>query len=121
MSTEPWMRGYLKDLDPIQAAVLYSFRHAQEDIRKWLERIPDEDLWMRFGNLASAGFHVRHIAGSVDRLITYAAGGQLSEAQLREKDDEMNPGGSRAELLALLDGSFKKAEELIQINKIIFT
>jgi len=28
------------------------------------------------------GFHLRHLAGVLDRLFTYARGGQLSEAQL---------------------------------------
>jgi uncharacterized damage-inducible protein DinB len=114
MSTEPWMRGYLKDLDPIQAAVLYSFRHAQEDIGEWLRRIPEEDLWIRFGNLASAGFHVRHIAGSADRLLTYAAGKQLTEAQLEEMKNESERGGSLPELMHFLDDSFRRAEERIR-------
>jgi hypothetical protein len=114
MSTEPWMRGYLRDLDPIQAAVLYSFRHAQEDIAEWIRRIPEEDLWMRFGNLASAGFHVRHIAGSVDRLVTYATGLQLSEEQMTELKAESSSGGTLLQLLEHLDGTLKKASDTIR-------
>jgi hypothetical protein len=108
------MRGYLNDLDPIQAAVLYSFRHAQEDISDWIGRIPEEFLWVQFGNLASAGFHVRHIAGSVDRLVTYASGHQLSEAQMEDLKNEKNPGGSLTGLLQLLDSNFLRAEGIIR-------
>jgi hypothetical protein len=114
MSTEPWMRGYLKDVDPIQAAVLYSFRHAQEDIGEWIRRIPEELLWMQFGNVAPAGFHVRHIAGSTDRLVTYASGQQLSEDQLGQLRNEKSPGGSLPELLQLLESNFQRAEGIIR-------
>jgi hypothetical protein len=114
MSTEPWMRGYLKDLDPIQAAVLYSFRHAQEDIREWIRRIPEDHLWIQCGKLASAGFHVRHIAGSVDRLITYAEGRQLTDTQMEYLKNEHSPGGTLPELLELLDGNLARAESIIR-------
>lgn len=114
MSTEPWMRGDLRHLDPIQAAVLYSFRHAQEDIAEWLGRMPGDSLWTRVGDLASPGFHVRHIAGSVDRLVTYASGQQLSEAQLAELKAESTPGGTVTELLESLEARLTQAAEVIR-------
>jgi hypothetical protein len=38
---------------------------------------------------------MRHIAGSLDRLLTYAEGGRLSDAQLEALKNEMKPSGSR--------------------------
>ena len=84
MSAEPWLRGGITDLDPLRAAILYSFRHAREDIELWTSRMPEADLCMGFGNVASVGFHVRHIAGSVDRLMTYVQGQQLTDEQIRK-------------------------------------
>jgi hypothetical protein len=109
------MRGDLMELDPLQASVLYSFRHAREDVAKWLERIPEDRLWTGFGAIASAGFQVRHIAGSVDRLITYASGRQLSEEQMDElRKEERTPGGSREDLLRLLDERLTNAESVVR-------
>ena len=115
MRTEPWMRGDLMELDPVQAAVLYSFRHAREDIGAWLPRVPEEQLWANFGNIASAGFQVRHIAGSIDRLITYATGRQLSEKQMEDlRAEERTTMGTRDELLQFLDDRLTHAETAVR-------
>jgi hypothetical protein len=38
-------------------------------------------LWKRVNGAASAGFHVLHMAGALDRLFTYARGEMLTDAQ----------------------------------------
>jgi hypothetical protein len=40
-----------------------------------------EDLWVSPGNAATAGFHLKHLAGATDRLFTYARGEALADAQ----------------------------------------
>ena len=40
-----------------------------------------EQLWARPGGAASVGFHLLHLAGSTDRLLTYARGERLNESQ----------------------------------------
>ena len=116
MSAEPWLRGGIDDLDPLRAAVLYSFRHAREDVAEWIARVPEEDLPYDFGSVASIGFHIRHIAGSVDRLMTYAAGGQLSDEQMNVlRAERREPRlSTRAEYIAMLDAAFKKAEATLR-------
>ncbi len=39
------------------------------------------DLWERPGGVASPGFHLAHLTGSTDRLLTYARGERLSDKQ----------------------------------------
>jgi hypothetical protein len=114
MSAEPWLRGGIADLDPVRAALLYSFQHAREDIQAWTSRMPEEDLCMGFGNVASVGFHVRHIAGSVDRLMTYAQGNQLTDEQLNSMRKENDGIASRAELLETIETSFNNAEAILR-------
>jgi uncharacterized damage-inducible protein DinB len=48
-------------------------------------------LWTRPGGVASAGFHLQHLAGVLDRLFTYARGEVLSEAQRAELAAEGTP------------------------------
>ena len=54
---------------------------SREDIGAGLTGLTTEQIWMRPGGAASAGYHARHSAGSLDRLFTYARGEQLSAAQ----------------------------------------
>ena len=112
---EPWLTGELTGLHPIQAALLYSFQQAAQDLRQWTEGLTDEQLWRRNGNVASVGFHIRHITGSVDRLITYAIGKQMSGAQaqdLREEHNESGPG--RDKLLGDLEDQFFRSAGIVR-------
>jgi hypothetical protein len=60
------------------------------------------------------GFHIRHIAGSVDRLMTYLQGRQLEPEQMAALREEMTPGTSREDLLSELDVSLDAAEAVIR-------
>ena len=111
---EPWLTGRLNDMPPVLAALLYSFAHAREDLSRWTEGLTDEQIWRRSGEVASIGFHIRHLAGSVDRLISYAAGEQLNALQLAELKAEQNESGpTREELLTFLDEKISRAEALV--------
>jgi hypothetical protein len=112
---EPWLTGEITDLHPVQAALLYSFQQATQDLRQWTEGISDDQLWRRTGNIAPVGFHIRHIAGSVDRLMTYAVGKQMNDAQmqaLRAEQSETGPG--REDLLADLEDQFFRSAEIVR-------
>ena len=89
-NAEPWLRGTLTDVDSISRAVLHALELAAEDIAKWCDPLNGDELEATPLDLPSVGFHIRHIARSLDRLLTYAEGQQLSERQLKalkaEKD-----------------------------------
>jgi len=68
-------------------------------------------MWATPLDLGPVGFHVRHIGGSVERLMVYLQGGQLSDAQMADLKSEMMPGASRDELMAQLDARFRAAEQ----------
>ena len=59
-------------------------------------------------------FHLRHIARSMDRLLTYAEGKQLSPEQISIMKSEMDPAGTRNELLAELAVAFAKSGKRIR-------
>jgi uncharacterized damage-inducible protein DinB len=59
----------------------HAFIMALEDTTKAARRLAPADLWRRPGGAASAGFHLMHLAGSTDRLLTYARGDVLTEPQ----------------------------------------
>lgn len=108
------MRGYLGDCNPVLAAILYSLQHVREDVAKWTDGVADEELWRAQGDAAPAGFHLRHIAGSTDRLISYARGESLTQAQMETLRAEQGRDVSLAELLSALEQSLQKAEATVR-------
>jgi uncharacterized damage-inducible protein DinB len=57
---------------------------------------------MRPAGAAPVAFHIRHLARSVDRLLTYAEGRNLSDEQMARLRTELDPGATRDELFAEL-------------------
>jgi uncharacterized damage-inducible protein DinB len=99
---EPWLRGTLADVPAVQRAVLHALELSREDLERWCDGLSDEELHARPGGIAPVAFHLRHIARSMDRLLTYAEGHQLSPEQLALMKSEMEAAGSRNELMAEL-------------------
>lgn len=107
---EPWMRGPLPGVSPFVAPLLYSFQMAREDLARHTEGLSTGQLWQRPEGAAPVGFHIRHIGGSVERLMVYAQGGQLTPEQLAELRAEMEPGATREDLFAALELRLAAAE-----------
>jgi hypothetical protein len=61
-----------------------------------------DQLWARPGGAASVGYHLRHIAGSIDRLLTYAREKPLDQRQHDTLVAEARPGTPPAEAGALI-------------------
>lgn len=112
---EPWLKGSIVGIHPIQTALLYSFEHARQDIVLWTEDLTTEQLWRRSGEVAPVGFHVLHMVGSIDRLLTYAGGGQLSGEQMRAlRAEQETTDLPREELLHKLEEGLRAAEILVR-------
>jgi len=105
---EPWLRGTLAEVPAMQRAVLHALELAKEDLERWCDGLSDQELNARPGGIAPVAFHLRHIARSMDRLLTYAEGKQLSPEQISIMKSEMDPAGNRNELLAELVVAFAK-------------
>jgi hypothetical protein len=111
---EPWLRGPIEGLGPLVAPILYAFQQAREDLARFTEGLTTEQIWARPHGFGPVGFHLRHIAGSVDRLMTYLEGRALDEAQMAALQAEMEPDATRDELLAVVDAAFAKAEGVVR-------
>ena len=105
---EPWLRGTLTEVPAVARGVLHALELAHEDTHKWCAGLSDAQLHARPAGLPSVAFQLRHIAGSLDRLLTYAEGRALSEEQLQTLETEARPGGSAKELLANLDAALSR-------------
>jgi uncharacterized damage-inducible protein DinB len=102
MSTppEPWLRSTHPELPAIIRAVVHALELSMEDVGKWCACLGDEALNARPANVAPVAFHLRHIVRSLDRLLTYAEGRQLSAAQIAALETEFDPDAAQAEVIA---------------------
>lgn len=102
VQTEAWQRGPVPGFEPLLMPVVHALIQAREDLERLITTVPPDHVWRRPGSAASIGFHVRHAGGALDRLLTYARGDALSEAQRAAVKAEGEPGDPPAPLAAVV-------------------
>jgi len=111
---EPWLRGTHADVPAAARAVLHALDLALDDLKKWTAGLTDEEVRSEPLGLTSVAFHLRHIVGATDRILTYAEGNQLSPEQLTALKSEQGGVESLAQLLAEVEKSFANAAARIR-------
>lgn len=109
---EVWLRGPVAGIAPELQPAAHALLQAREELERVVAGLTVEQLWARPGGAASVGFHLRHLAGSTDRLLTYARGEPLSDAQLgwlRGEGEPGEPPATAPELLAVAQGAIDRA------------
>jgi uncharacterized damage-inducible protein DinB len=96
---EVWLRGQLPGLLPALQPVAHALLQVREELNELMENFPAELLWKQPAGLASAGFHLQHMKGVLDRLFTYAKAGILSARQLDYLSAEGRDLGQTVEFL----------------------
>ena len=112
---EPWMRGTHSDVPAVGRAVLHALELALDDLTKWAAGLTDAEVHAHPLGLPSVAFHLKHIARSVDRILSYAEGGQLSAEQLTALKAEQVGDETLAALLAEVEASFSNAGERVRV------
>ncbi|MGB7191090.1 MAG: DinB family protein [Acidobacteriaceae bacterium] len=111
---EPWLRGSHSELPAALRAVLHAFELAQEDVHKWTADLSEAELHASPFGLTPIAFHLRHIPGTLDRLLSYAEGFQINHEQLAALKSESQRGGSRKDLFAQFDWGLKSAAQRVR-------
>lgn len=108
------MRGPLEGVDPLVQPVFFCFQQVREDLARHTAGLTAEQVWARPSGLPALGFHLRHIAGSVERLTAYLMEESLTAEQLAFLAVESEPGASLDELLAGVYDALTAAEQRLQ-------
>ena len=87
-NAEYWLRGPVEGIPAELQPVAHALLQSREEVNALMEGFPEEKLWERPAGVASPGFHLQHLAGVLDRLLTYAKGDMLSPRQLEELGEE---------------------------------
>ncbi|MGB0123196.1 MAG: DinB family protein [Silvibacterium sp.] len=111
---EPWLRGTHSELPAVLRAVLHAFDLAKEDVHYWTAELTESDLHASPFGLTSIAFHLRHIPRSLDRLLTYAEGNQLSGEQITAMKTESDSGASRDELFSEFNAGLADAARRVR-------
>ena len=113
---EVWMRGPIPQVPTLLQPVAHAILQVNEDIQKIDSDKFEKQLWIKPYGMASIGFHLQHIAGVIDRLMTYSRGETLNEEQF----DYLSQEGQRNDNLCLEDlkGNLERTvEEFIEALK----
>jgi uncharacterized damage-inducible protein DinB len=108
---EAWLRGPLPGVPPELMPAAHAVVQAIADLGAAAD-LTTEQVWARPGGAASVGFHLKHLAASTDRLLTYVAGAPLRPEQLRALAEEGKPGdppASAADLLRAARDALERA------------
>jgi hypothetical protein len=105
---ERWLRGPVAGIQPLLQPVAHGLLQCGDEVETHVRPLTADRIWSPRQGAASIGFHVRHAAGSLDRLFTYARGEQLSPIQRAALVAESDAGPA-AEDGASLAASFAEA------------
>jgi hypothetical protein len=90
-NTEWWQRGPVDGVPALLQPVAHIVLQVGETVDELVAGLTIAEWNARPAGVASCAFHVRHIAGVIDRLFTYARGESLSDAQFTALRAESNP------------------------------
>jgi DinB superfamily len=105
---EYWLRGPIEGVPPALMPAAHALLQTLEDVELAVQGLTIDQIWLAPGGAASIGFHLIHLTGSTDRLLTYARGQSLNDVQKAAIGREKNP--PRTEAAPLVD-EFRQAVE----------
>jgi uncharacterized damage-inducible protein DinB len=100
---EVWLRGPVPGIQPLLQPAAHTILQVVEDVLPIVEPLTPAELWARPGGAAAIGFHLAHLPGSLERLLTYSRGESLSPDQFARLTAERTVHEERPELGRLLD------------------
>lgn len=114
---EVWLRGPLPGIQPYLQPAAHALQQVREDIEPAAQDLTPDQLWHRPGGAAAIGFHLHHLPGSLERLLTYSRGEPLSAEQMARLASERTvhedrPG--RDALLTRLTGEIERALDYLR-------
>jgi uncharacterized damage-inducible protein DinB len=99
---EVWLRGPVVGIQPLLQPAAHTLLQVGEDVRPIVANLTTSQLWAKPGGAASIGFHLAHLPGSLERLLTYSRGESLNAEQLKCLAAERRVDEDRPELRRLL-------------------
>jgi hypothetical protein len=120
-NTEWWQRGPVGGVPALLQPVAHILLQVRESVGELVDGLTIDEWNARPANVASSAFHVRHMAGVIDRLFTYARGESLSDAQftaLRAEGDPVTDAGDVSRILDALSARVDTALDQLRATDV---
>ncbi|RRQ47495.1 DinB family protein [Maribacter algicola] len=88
---EFWLRGPVDGIPSFLQPAAHALLQSYKEIHDYLWDFPQDLLWNQLEGRASVGFHIQHMTGVLDRMMTYAKGEPLTDAQFEYLKSEGVP------------------------------
>lgn len=114
---EVWLRGPMPGIQPYLQPAAHTLQQVREDIEPVVKDLTPDELWHRPGGAAAIGFHLHHLPGSLERLLSYSRGESLSPEQMTALASEKTVHEDRPSvdaLLTRLTGGIERALEYLR-------
>src|SRR5215208_7726353 len=111
---EVWLRRPVSGIQPLLQPAAHTLIQVGEDVRPIAEHLTPAQLWARPGGAASIGFHLAHLPGSLERVLTYSRGESLTPEQMERLAAERTVHDDRPELRRLLERFTAGLDEAIE-------
>src|SRR5258706_15600488 len=111
-NTEWWQRGPIVGIPAVLQPIAHILLQVRESVGEIVGPLTAQEWNARPAGVASAAFHVRHMAGVIDRLFTYARGASLSDAQfsaMRSEGDQL----AAADVPRVLDALHQRVDAAV--------
>lgn len=111
-NTEWWQRGPIDGIPAVLQPVAHILLQVRESVSDLVEGLTPLEWNARPARVASAAFHVRHTAGVIDRLFTYARGDVLSPEQfaaIRAEGGDL----AAADVASVLDALYSRVDAAV--------
>lgn len=114
---EAWLCGALEGVSPLLMPAAHALVQAAADIERAASDLSVAEIWAKPHGAPSVGFHLRHVAGSIDRLLTYARGEPLDARQLAALAAESEAGDSPDSAAKLIASVKQRIDEALAVIK----
>ena len=114
---EVWLRGPMPGIQPYLQPAAHALQQVREDIEPAVQGLTPDQLWQRPNGAGAIGFHLHHLPGSLERLLTYSRGETLSPDQMTRLASEKTVHEDRPgldALLARLTGEIERALDYLR-------
>ncbi|NEV93416.1 DinB family protein [Psychroflexus sp. YR1-1] len=106
-----WLRGSVEEVPPLLQPAAHALLQSQLEAHRYTEGFKETMLWDTVFGRASLGFHLQHISGVIDRVLTYAQHKPPSKSQFiyLKNEGKANDETTLALLLSNLDAKIEES------------
>ncbi|WP_417885878.1 DinB family protein [Zunongwangia sp.] len=111
---EYWLRGPIPNISPFLQPAAHALLQSRAEIKKYTKDFSEDLLWEKPAGRASVAFHLQHITGVLDRMLTYAKKKSLTEQQFKYLRNE-GVYNEEVKIADLINAFIEKVDDALQM------